>query len=395
PGTLIDGQVENESGISSVLLPGEANTDRTDIADPSNPEDSGTSSLASLGQDLSQDDKDKVAHITSEVLTSQLASYSWVKGSAAKFELRSIRSYKNYDYDPAVFYVDKEDFDEWLARDGQNHFFEWQASGSPTVSKSGPTGRSLFLTQRTYVCHRSGCKRINKPKPKVDPVAKPEDEDIPVINGTPLPKKTRKQQRLALLPVLENEESENEGAENEGNENKEAEQHSSDDEAKDSGQRKKRNAKGSMKVGCMAKLLVYEPKDMKKYDPEYIQVGGREQLRVVCFYKHTGHTLGNFSELRYMRLTDAMKRRISYLIGLGLTNRRIREKLGLAGDQVFNRMYQGTLRRDHFITYEDVYNLYKFWAARTELATEDDVSMLLWLRKLEREKQFTVFNWEK
>ncbi|KAF9341647.1 hypothetical protein BGX26_008629, partial [Mortierella sp. AD094] len=145
----------------------------------------------------------------------------------------------NYDYDPAVFYVDKEDFDEWLARDGQNHFFEWQASGSPTVRKSGPTGRSLFRTQQTYVCHRSGCKRINKSKPKVDPVARPEDEDIPLINGTPLPKKTRKQRRLALPPVLEKEGGENEGGENEGNENKEAEQRSSDDEAKDSDQRKK------------------------------------------------------------------------------------------------------------------------------------------------------------
>ncbi|KAF9343301.1 hypothetical protein BGX26_005944, partial [Mortierella sp. AD094] len=232
PGTLTDGQVEHESGIPSVLLSGkaEADTDGADIAEPSNPEDPGTSSLASLGRDLSQDAKDKIAHITSEVLTSQLEGYSW-----------------NCNYDPAVFYVDKEGFDEWLARDGQNRFFEWQASGSPTVSKSGPTGRSLFRTQQAYVCHRSGCKRINKPKPKVDPVARPEDEGNPLINGAPLPKKTRKQRRLALPPVLENE-----GGENEGNENKEAEQHSSDDEAKDSGQRKKRNAKGSMKVGCMA-----------------------------------------------------------------------------------------------------------------------------------------------
>ncbi|KAG0003852.1 hypothetical protein BGZ79_010993, partial [Entomortierella chlamydospora] len=57
----------------------------------------------------------------------------------------------------------------------------------------------------------------------------------------------------------------------------------------------------------MAKTSVYEPKDMKEYDPEYIQIGGEEQLLVVWFYKHIGHTLGNFSELRYMRLTDAMK----------------------------------------------------------------------------------------
>ncbi|KAF9340606.1 hypothetical protein BGX26_008938, partial [Mortierella sp. AD094] len=122
-------------------------------------------------------------------------------------------------------------------------------------------GRSLFRTQQTYVCHRSGCKRIDKPKPKVEPrvgpVARPEDEDVPLIGGIPLPKETKKQQSLALQPVLENE-----GGENEGGENKGAEQHSSDDESKDSGRRKKRNAKGSMKVG-MARLLVYEPKDMK------------------------------------------------------------------------------------------------------------------------------------
>ncbi|KAF9169581.1 hypothetical protein BGX20_010129 [Mortierella sp. AD010] len=54
-------------------------------------------------------------------------------------------------------------------------------------------------------------------KSKVSPVVRTEGEDIPLINGTPLSKKTRKHRKLALPPVLENK-----GVKNEGNENREA-----------------------------------------------------------------------------------------------------------------------------------------------------------------------------
>ena len=39
-------------------------------------------------------------------------------------------------------------------------------------------------------------------------------------------------------------------------------------------------------------------------DPEFATKGGRKQLRVIYYYKHTGHVLGDAKDFEHLRVTE-------------------------------------------------------------------------------------------
>jgi len=77
---------------------------------------------------LSEEAEIRADNLTSELLTAELSGYSWIRSTVPEEEVKEIvknLSIKKdaYDYLPRVFYVDKEDFDTWKEKDGDDHFF--------------------------------------------------------------------------------------------------------------------------------------------------------------------------------------------------------------------------------------------------------------------------------
>ncbi|KAF9079368.1 hypothetical protein BGX27_006522, partial [Mortierella sp. AM989] len=130
-------------------------------------------------------------------------------------------------------------------------------------------------------------------------------------------------------------------------------------------------------------------------DPELVNKGGRKQLRVMYYYKHTNHVLGNAKDFQHLRMTESTKARIRNLVRLGLCTRRIIAKINLSGRQAYSHHKNGRLQREHVLTYEDVYNIYhKHFSDLTKLSEIDLESMKLWMSRLQTMKQFTVFTRE-
>ncbi|KAF9897727.1 hypothetical protein BX616_005089 [Lobosporangium transversale] len=107
-----------------------------------------------------------VNKITTELLSPQLQDYQWIKSTvddAVIDEIVRKTCTTQYDYKPRVFYVDKEDFDSWLERDGRDHFFTWMLRKH---QDNQPGGRSKVFYVETYECHRGqdsrGGSRIQK-----------------------------------------------------------------------------------------------------------------------------------------------------------------------------------------------------------------------------------------
>ncbi|KAF9903873.1 hypothetical protein BX616_001500, partial [Lobosporangium transversale] len=251
----------------------------------------------------------KINEVTTELLASQLQDYQWIKSTVDDATIEGIvkeTRTAQYDYCPRVFYVDKEDFDSWLERDGRDHFFAWMLRKH---QDNKPGGRSKFF------------------------MLKPTNTTVDMTH----------------------------------------------------------EAKPSMKVGCTAKLIVHNMKDDSE-DPKYAIKNGRKQLRVMYFYKHTGHVLGNVDDFQYLTMTESTRARIRNLVRLGLCTRAIIAKVNLAGPQAYSLHKQGRLQHDHVLTYEDVYNIqHKYMSKLTKLSDDDMESMSLWMSKLHREKHFTVF----
>ncbi|KAF9404131.1 hypothetical protein BGZ76_007099, partial [Entomortierella beljakovae] len=64
--------------------------------------------------------------------------------------------------------------------------------------------------------------------------------------------------------------------------------------------------KPSPKVGCTSRLIVHDMKDDQS-DPEYPTKGGRKQLRITYYYKHTGHILGDVKEFQHLQVTESTR----------------------------------------------------------------------------------------
>ncbi|KAF9190839.1 hypothetical protein BGZ49_003659, partial [Haplosporangium sp. Z 27] len=68
-------------------------------------------------------------NLTRELLTAELADCPWIQSALSMEEIQKIVDHLSikptYDYLPRVFYVDKEDFDLWKEKDGNDHFFRW------------------------------------------------------------------------------------------------------------------------------------------------------------------------------------------------------------------------------------------------------------------------------
>ncbi|KAF9915717.1 hypothetical protein BX616_005553 [Lobosporangium transversale] len=157
-------------------------------------------------------------------------------------------------------------------------------------------------------------------------------------------------------------------------------------------QKKRRRVfKKSQKVGCTAKLIVHNMKD-DSGDPELAMKGGKKQLRITYYYRHTGHVLGDPNDFQYLTMSESTKTRIRNLVCLGLSTRGIIVKINLAGPQAYSHHKQGRVQRDSVLTYDDVYNIYyTHISALTKLSDNDMDSMKLWMSKLQQEKQFTIF----
>ena len=79
---------------------------------------------------LNSDAESRADNIASALMITQLEEYSWIQSTVPEEEIqrivRKLRIKKDsYDYLPRVFYVDKEDFDMWKEKDGDDHFFKW------------------------------------------------------------------------------------------------------------------------------------------------------------------------------------------------------------------------------------------------------------------------------
>lgn len=295
---------------------------------------------------LNEEDEARADRLTTALLTTQLSEYSWIPSTVPEEEVREIVKYLAikkdiYNYLPRVFYVDKEDFDLWKEKDGNDHFFKWITGNSRTKTPSSTANEVTHEGGRTqgsvskeinsfqlYFCHREGCPRKGQTK-------KHEDECTEI--------------------------------------------------------KKRRVYKPSPKVGCVARLIVHDMKD-DRGDPDYANKGGRKQLRVIYFYKHTGHILGDVNDFQHLQITEGTRARIRNLVRLGLCTRKIISKINLTGSQANSLFKQGTLKPDHLLKFEDVYNIfYKHLAKETQLAKLDLVSMSLWMQRLRREKDFTIF----
>ncbi|KAF9898022.1 hypothetical protein BX616_004596, partial [Lobosporangium transversale] len=282
-----------------------------------------------------------VNEITTKLLSSQLHDYQWIKSTVDDTTIKEIVNEtrtNQYDYLPRVFYVDKEDFSTWLERDGRDHFFVWVMRKH---YDNKPGGRSRFSYVETYECHHGHETRTENGPQKVS-------------QGSP--------QIISQDPGQESREK-----------------------------KKRRVLKPSQKAGCTAKLIVHNMKDDSE-DPEYATKGGRKQLRITYYFRHTGHTLGDVNDFQYLTMTESTKARIRNLIRLGLCTRGIIAKINLTGPQAYSLHKQGRLQRDHVLTYEDVYKIHhKYMCKLTKLSDNDMDSMRLWMSKLQQEKQFTVF----
>ncbi|KAF9437232.1 hypothetical protein BGZ76_001521, partial [Entomortierella beljakovae] len=84
---------------------------------------------------LSNEAESRADEIASGLMTAQLAEYSWIRSTVPEEEIIEIVKRLKikkvvYDYLPRVFYVDKEDFKDWLDNDGDDHFFKWVKGAS-------------------------------------------------------------------------------------------------------------------------------------------------------------------------------------------------------------------------------------------------------------------------
>ncbi|KAF9189780.1 hypothetical protein BGZ49_003774, partial [Haplosporangium sp. Z 27] len=306
---------------------------------------------------LSKEAESTAYNLTRELLTAELADCPWIQSTLSMEVIQEIVDHLSietkYDYLPRVFYVDKEDFDLWRAKDSDDHFFRWNKGNwrgkdddkAPDeivheevddvidegvnevigrgadrvvdeVARGGVDGgvvneganRNIsqeILSFHLYFCHRSGCPRNDKKKKEND------GQEV--------------------------------GQDDRGN-------------------------------------------------PEYAVKGGRKQLRVTYYFRRTGHVLGDPDDFRHLKVIEDTRARIRNLVRLGLYTRRIVSKINLSGTQANSLYKQGKLKPDHILKYEDVYNiLHKHYAKETQLAKVDLESMKLWTEKLRKDKNFTVF----
>ncbi|KAF9994718.1 hypothetical protein BGZ80_007737, partial [Entomortierella chlamydospora] len=73
------------------------------------------------------------------------------------------------------------------------------------------------------------------------------------------------------------------------------------------GQTKSRFSKDSMKTECEAAIFVHKFKSAHPPDPSYDAKGSRRRVRILYFYKHTGHTLGATEDLQHQYLSEEIK----------------------------------------------------------------------------------------
>ncbi|KAG0006298.1 hypothetical protein BGZ79_003763 [Entomortierella chlamydospora] len=275
---------------------------------------------------LSEDKEARAINLASTIVSAQLQDYSWIESTVPEAKIRDIVGglkikKEDYDYLPHVFYVDKEAFELWKDRDTSNHFFIWNKgnseanSGNKVNDDSSTNGedvdndKSKLNSFQLYFCHCAGHPRRKKVKNQdqsleLQPVERPAGE---------LGERPAKKTWMVLKP--------------------------------------------SKKVGCKARLIVH---DVKSDKDEYASKGNRSQLRVVYFYKHTGHVLGSAEDFQHLKVTEGTKTRIRNL-------------------------------HDHVLKYEDVYNIYhKYSTEQSQLGKNDRESMRLWMDKL-KDKGFTVF----
>ncbi|KAF9085810.1 hypothetical protein BGX27_003362, partial [Mortierella sp. AM989] len=126
--------------------------------------------------ELDHSANNRADEITTEILSSQLDDYDWIKSTVDDDTIKSIvaRSRTHgYDYLPRVFYIDKQDFDVWLEQDGHDHFFEWirRKHRDNHPGQSAPSDFSYF---EVYLCHREGHPRIGQCRPQ-DPTKEPRE----------------------------------------------------------------------------------------------------------------------------------------------------------------------------------------------------------------------------
>ncbi|KAF9399761.1 hypothetical protein BGZ76_007857, partial [Entomortierella beljakovae] len=108
--------MNNDEVVNSSQIPTTVYVDSQDALDPQQPLDSEAESRAD--------------EFASALMTTQLAEYNWIQSTVPEEEIleivKRLKIKKGvYDYLPRVFYVDKQDFDVWKEKDGDDHFFKW------------------------------------------------------------------------------------------------------------------------------------------------------------------------------------------------------------------------------------------------------------------------------
>ncbi|KAK3838210.1 MAG: hypothetical protein J3R72DRAFT_476581 [Linnemannia gamsii] len=288
---------------------------------------------------LTKEEEIYADEIASLILKGQLVDAPWIKSDLPDADIVAIvqRTQRqnpaaySYDYLPRVFHVSEEDFDLWLEKDGHDHFFEWNLEKHMKAS-TGPRASSPYLWTKYFLCHREGQPRVSKA-------------------------------------------STNKSAEELGN-----------PEQPIKVKRPRTVYKPSCKTGCRAKLVVH-----KMMEDHLI---ARNRLRVSYYYRHTGHSLGDIHDFQHLRMTDDTRARIRNLVRLGLGTRAIRSRIHVQGERAGVLLGQGSLQRDHVLTYDDIYTVcHKYWAETVKLHSDDLTSMHAWMDRLKQQKQFTVFEW--
>jgi len=123
-----------------------------------------------------------------------------------------------------------------------------------------------------------------------------------------------------------------------------------------------------------------------------LETVGEDKLifrRVRYNFKHN-HSLGDAKNLREMRKSELLTKKIRVLIERGKTIREVQDELAKWKTEFLARDGAQHLRRDDFVTYSDVYHIYhKLLTTKFQKHKEEFKSCQLWMNDLHVQGYFT------
>ncbi|KAF9993040.1 hypothetical protein BGZ65_011498, partial [Modicella reniformis] len=120
--------------------------------------------------------------------------------------------------------------------------------------------------------------------------------------------------------------------------------------------------------------------------------GDMARFRRVRYNFRHNHTLNNLKNLREMRKSSLLKNKIRILIERGKEISEIQEELGNWKNEFLARPGAQNLRRDDFVTYDDVYHIYrKLIESKFQKHKEEFRSCQLWMNEF-RTQNYFVYN---